>query len=725
MRHSHKILLGLVTIVVLLGVVAAALVTMIDWNRAKPWLAATVGHAIGRTVAIDGDLRVSWQRDPDLKGWRAWLPGPHVSASRVTVGNTDWAKQPVFATADHAEFDLSLLPLLAHTVSVPAVHFVAPDVHFERMADGRANWRFGTNDTGATSAWKFDLGRVQFDSGQLSVADRMKALDVRVHLEALKKSIPFDELVAQQEELSQREAAARVGTTGARQFDEHARKRDEEAPEKHESEKLAHESLQHYAFGFTVEGTFRGNAVKGTGGIGGVLALKHADRPFPLHADVRIGDTRIAMIGTLTDPSDLDALDLRLWLSGKSLAQLYDVLQITLPESPPYATEGHLIGQFTAHAKKLRYEKFTARVGASDLNGDLLYETKEPRPLLSGKVESQRLQFRDLAPMIGFRPVADNEKDNASPDAAPAPTAGEKMLPAAPFRPERWQVMDADVQFTGDHVFRDSELPIHKMDTRIVMDNAVLSLKPLHFSFAYGDVDSSLRLDGRSAPIKGTFDLTARGMQLKRMFKSAEAMNLDLGVARGTANLTASGDSVGALLGAANGEVKAMLDNGTISKALIETAGLNIPNIIITKLFGDKQVKINCAAADFIASTGIFDARLFMIDTDIARINVTGNIDLAHEKLDLVVRPDTKSLRLLSLHSPIHVNGTFEKPEVGIDKGALLARGAGAIGLALVAAPLAALLPLTDTSFGADDSQCATLLDELQKAAPASGKRTH
>ena len=705
MKRIHKILLGLIATIVLLCVVATVLIATFDWNRAKPWLTATVGHAIGRSVAIDGDLVVNWERDPNLSGWRAWVPGPRINASGVTVGNTQWAKKPVFATADRVEFDLSLWPLLAHTVSVQAVQFVAPDVHFERLADGRDNWTFATDDS-TQSPWKLDLGQVKFDSGQLSVVDRMKSLDIRAHLEALKKSIPFDELVAQQEQVSQREAATRVGVSGAKKFDEHARKRDAPA-------QPGHESLPYYAFGFTVEGKFKGNAVKGNGGIGGVLALKDANRPFPLHADVRIGDTRIALIGTLTDPADLDALDLRLWLSGKSLGQLYDILQLTLPESPPYVTQGHLIGRFTAHAKKLRYENFTARVGTSDLNGDLAYETKVPRSLLSGKVESQHLQFGDLAPMIGVRPVADGE-------GALKPAG--KVLPVAPFRPQRWQGMDADVQFTGDRVFGDAELPIHKVDTRIVMDNGVLSLMPLRFQYALGQVDASLQLDGRSAPIKGKFDLSARGVQLKRVFKFAEAMKLDLGLARGTVNLAASGDSVGALLGAANGEVKAMLENGTISKALIETAGLNIPNIIITKLVGDKQVKINCAMADFAASAGIFDARLFMIDTDIARINVTGDVNLANEKLDLTVNSDTKKLRLLSLHSPIHVRGTFSNPDVGIDKGALLARGAGAIGLAVIAAPLAALLPLTNASFGSDETQCAPLLNAMGKAVPATGK---
>jgi len=299
-----------------------------------------------------------------------------------------------------------------------------------------------------------------------------------------------------------------------------------------------------------------------------------------------------------------------------------------------------------------------------------------------------------------------------------------KVLPAKPFRPERWQAMDADVKFTGDYVFRDSQLPIHNVDTHIVMDNAVLSLKPLHFRFADGDVDSTLRFDGRAVPVKGSFDLSARDVQLKEIIKNADVANLDLGTAHGNASLTASGDSVGSLLGAANGELKAALDGGTISKTLIETAGLNIPNIVIAKLLGDKPVKIACAAADLVAKEGVFDARTFIIDTDIAHFTITGNVDLASEKLDLVVRPSTKSVRLLSLRAPIHVTGPMREPDISIDKGVLLARGAGAIGLAVIAAPLAAAVPVTDTGFRRSDNACAPLLNEIQQAAPAAAGGT-
>jgi uncharacterized protein involved in outer membrane biogenesis len=694
LKRGIKLLCIVIGAALVLIVVAIVVVATFDWNRAKPWLTRTVADASGRSIAIDGDLQVSWKRDPELGGWRSLLPTPHVSAGKVVVGNADWAKTREFITAGSVDFDVAVLPLLAHTLSIHQIRFVGPAANLERLADGRANWNL-TIDGGPTT-WALDIGGLALDQGKFRYLDQQKAIDVEGQIANLGQSISFDDLVTQQVRQTRSEVLSRIGAKATKHFEERA---DEHA----KAAQARRRHPQEYAFSWSAQGTFQKMPFKGTGKLGGVFFLRDPERPFPLQADVRIGDTRIAFLGTLTDPTDLDALELRLWLAGSNLSKLYDIAQIPLPNSGPYAMEGRLAGRFTRGAKDLRYSNFTARIGESDFGGDLEYESRNPRPLLSGKVVSDELQFRDLAPLIG----ADVDDGKSEPG---------KIIPVAPFRPKRWRAMDADVQFSGDHVFRDSELPIHKVDTRIRMDDAVLTLDPLRFRYAWGDVESTLRFDGRSAPIKATLDLTARDMQLKHLLPGVGADQATLGRADGAAKLAASGDSIGALLGAANGELKLVLDGGTISKGLIETAGLNMPNIIVTKLFGDKPVKIDCAAADLVATGGIFDSRTF-IDTEIALIAVTGKVDLRNETVDLIVRPDSKGIRLLSLRSPLHVKGPFKNIDVSVDKGVLLARAAGAIGLAALAAPLAAMVPLTSTNVGSGENRCEALAKELPKRA--------
>ena len=139
----------------------------------------------------------------------------------------------------------------------------------------------------------------------------------------------------------------------------------------------------------------------------------------------------------------------------------------------------------------------------------------------------------------------------------------------------------------------------------------------------------------------------------------------------------------------------------------------------VTRLFGDEQVKLNCLVADFGVRDGLMRSRLFVVDTAEAVINASGTVNLANEKLDLTLKPDAKSMRILSLRSPIYVRGTFKDTEVTIDKGSMALRAGSAVALALVA-PVAAIAPLVSTGSGPTPAtQCQALLAR----GPGPGKR--
>jgi uncharacterized protein involved in outer membrane biogenesis len=132
-------------------------------------------------------------------------------------------------------------------------------------------------------------------------------------------------------------------------------------------------------------------------------------------------------------------------------------------------------------------------------------------------------------------------------------------------------------------------------------------------------------------------------------------------------------------------------------------------------------VEINCAATDMVATHGLFDMRLFVFDTDDALIKVDGTVNMATEKLDLDVQPHTKGLRILSLRSPLYVRGTLKHPDVGVQKGPLLLRSAGAVALGTVAAPAAALVALIAPSHEGEDggeNTCRAVLEQLRNAEP-------
>ena len=702
MKRSRKVLSWIAGIVLALVVVMLIMVATFDWNRMKPFIGDKVSQAIGRPFAINGELTVDWRRDRNGRWPGSWLPWPEFTARDISIANPDWATQPQFAHLDALRFRLSPLPLLVHRIDVPTLQLVHPTADLERDKSGRASWDFALPENTAPSAWKLQLGTIGFDQGLLTLDDAASRVKLKLVVEPLQAAIPYDQIVAQQSSAAREEAGKTLGAAAKKTL---ASGDVGPGPDKTRS------SIT-YQFGWTAEGSYQGSPLKGKGRTGAVLALQDTTTPFPLQADVRIGDSRIALVGTLTDPLHLGALDVRLWLSGSNMARLYPITGITLPDTPPYATEGHLKAELHRSGSHYSYQDFRGRVGGSDLAGNLMFVTGGKRPKLSGDVHSKLLQFADLAPLIG---ADSNTEKQQRGDATPQPA--DKLLPVEPFRTDRWQAMDADVTFTGTRIVRDEALPIDSLATHLVLNNGALYLDPLSFGLAGGTVRSNITLDGSRAPMRGVLALNARHLKLKQLFPTFEPMRTSFGEINGDAALDAQGNSIAALLGSANGELKLLMNDGAISKTLLETAGLNVGNIVIGKLFGDKTVQINCAATDMAASNGLFDMRLFVFDTDDAVIDVTGTVNLANEKLDLDVKPHTKGFRVFSLRSPLYVRGTLKNPNVGVQAGPLLARGAGAVALGVVAAPAAALLALVAPSHGdAGDNTCRAVLQQLRSS---------
>lgn len=692
MTRTRKIAIGIVGGLALLVLVLGVVIATFDWNRAKPMINERASAAIGRDFAINGDLSVKWEREPDEGGWRAWVPWPHIIANDISVGNAPWAKAPYFATLKRGEFRLAPLPLLRQRVVIRRIQLTEPAADLERLADGRANWVFTLPETGEPSPWVLDINEIGFDKGRAVLVDEILKADLTVLVDPLGKPVPFADVAG----------AAFVPDDAAA-----AAPRD-------------------YVFGWKLDGKYKGLATKGEGKVGGMLALQDAKQPFPVQADVAIGGTKASVTGTLTDPANLGALDLRLKLSGASMAQLYPLTGVTLPDTPPYSTDGHLVAKLkNPGGAVFDYKDFNGKVGNSDLHGDITFALGVPRPKLTGKLSSKLLRMADLGPLVGVpaggtpAAPADKTKD------APAKPKGGKVLPTQAFRTDRWRDMDADVALDAGRIVHDSKLPLSDLSVHVVLQDGKLTLDPFRFGMAGGNINGTIKLDGASEALTGRVDLHARRLRLKQLFPATAAMQKTLGELNGDLAISGTGNSVAALLGSATGDVKMLVNDGVISRSLMEIAGLNVGNYVMSKLFGDDEVKINCGAADLGMKNGVMTPRVFVFDTENAVINITGTADFKNETMDMEVTPDSKGFRIFSLRSPLYVRGTFGSPDVGVHVLPLAARGAGMVALGVILTPAAGLLALIAPST-TEENACGPLLEQMRKPpkapAPAAPK---
>ncbi|MCU6680572.1 AsmA family protein [Leclercia sp. H6W5] len=680
MTKTAKIITWSGGVFLLLIVVLIVVIATFDWNRLKPTINQKVSTELNRPFAIRGDLGVVWARQKDETGWRSWIPWPHVHADDVVLGNPPDIPEITMVHLPRVEATLAPLALLTKTVYLPWIKLQKPDARLIRLSEKTNNWTFDFADSkdkeadAKPSTWSFRLDNIIFDRGRIAIDDAVSKANLEIFVDPLGKALPFSEV------------------TGAKSKDEKGKVGD-------------------YVFGLKAEGRYNEQPLKGSGKIGGMLALRGEGTPFPVQADFRSGNTRVAFVGTVSDPMKMGGVDLRLKFSGDSLGELYDLTGVLLPDTPPFETDGHLVAKIDPEKSSVYdYRDFNGRIGDSDIHGSLTYSTGKPRPKLEGDMESKQLRLADLGPLIG---VDSGKGTKAQKVRKEAPPSG-KVLPNDRFETDKWDVMDADVRFKGRRIEHGSSLPLSDLSTHIILKNADLQLKPLKFGMAGGTISANIKLEGDKKPMRGEADIQARRLKLKQLMPDVELMQKTLGEMSGDATIRGTGNSVAALLGNGNGNLKLLMNDGLVSRNLMEILGLNVGNFLVGQIFGDDEVRVNCAAANIDLVNGVARPQIFAFDTENAVINITGTASMASEQLDLTINPESKGIRIVTLRSPLYVRGSFKDPDAGVKAGPLIARGAVAAALATLVTPAAALLALISPSEG-QANQCQVILSQMKK----------
>lgn len=684
MTKTRKTLFAVLGTLLLLIVVAIIIIATFDWNRLKPTINEKVSTELNRPFAIRGDLGVVWERQKEETGWRSWIPWPHVHADDIILGNPPDIPEVTMVHLPRVEATLAPLALLSKTVYLPWIKLQKPDARLIRLSEKNNNWTFNfasdeNKDPNAQpSSWSFQLDNILFDQGKVTVDDKVSKADIEILIDPLGKPVPFNEITGDKKDNAQ---------------------------------------VADYVFGLKAKGRYNGQPLTGTGKIGGMLALRSEGTPFPVQADFRSGNTRVAFVGKVNDPMKMGGVDLQLKFAGDSLGELYDLTGVLLPDTPPFETDGHLVAKIdTEKSSVFDYRGFNGRIGDSDIHGSLTYTTGKPRPKLEGDLESRQLRLADLGPLIGVDSGKGAEKSKQSEQKKGEKTvqpAG-KVLPYDRFETDKWNVMDADVRFKGKRIEHGSSLPISDLSTHIILQNADLKLSPLKFGLAGGTISSNIRLEGDKKPMQGRAEIQARRLKLKELMPDVELMQKTLGEMNGDADFRGTGNSVAALLGTSNGNLKLLMNDGLISRNLMEIVGLNVGNYLVGQLFGDDEVRVNCAAANLNLVNGVARPQIFAFDTENSLINVTGSASFASEQLDLTIDPESKGIRIVTLRSPLYVRGSFKNPQAGVKAGPLIARGAVAAALATLVTPAAALLALVSPSEG-NENQCRTILSQMKK----------
>ncbi|MBK8160939.1 MAG: AsmA family protein [Rhodospirillaceae bacterium] len=611
MRRFIKIaaiILG--SIVALLMLTGVSLYAVLQSDLLRDEAQTRLGAALGRETSI-ADTRIDW-------GWTT-----HVSLKEVKIANAEWGTKPHMLEAQSMDFQVEILPILLGDFVFPNIELMSPIIILERSAEGAKNWSFGENPAVATVAEVAapderseapTINKLVITKGKISFLDRQRDL-------ALTGDI-------------------RIGAgeaSGTNQVEFHA------------------------------TGKLEGKPLKVDFAGGSIRQLQESHKPYPLELSIDFGKTSVEVDGKIDDPFKMEGADLQMKLAGPDLAEIFPVLGVPAPSTPPYKLSGHL----TRKGEVWQFQKMAGIVGNSDLAGDVKIDYVPERPFLTAKLMSKSLDFDDLGPLIGLPPGTDG-KESASAQqeqSAAQLEADDELFPHVPLKIEKLRVMDMDVTLDAKTVRAPNYLPIQSLNGRVKVANGRAVLNPLKMGVANGIVQGEMVLNARQEQPTVSADLALSNLDLGAFFKGSPYFDTTDGKVHAQINLTGAGRSLAEVMGTGEGDIWLGMKGGSLSWLLVELAGLDIGQALILYVTEDAKVPIRCGAGRIVLNKGDAAFDRFIVDTTDSVLYVRGHANLRTQVIDMEIEADAKDFSLLDIDAPVALKGKIRNPDISIGKG--------------------------------------------------------
>lgn len=595
----------------------------------------------------------------------SWRPSATVEG--VRIANPAWAGRGQVAGIRRIAVQVRLIPLLTGSWDLPLVRFDHPVISLVRDAQGRASWDFSD-------------GR-----------DKDKPLRLP----------PIHNFIIEGGRLTYFDATRNLGFSGTIEA----------------REKLGADNR---GFEMTGEGVLNKSPFE-LRLTGGPLLNIDKDRPYPFNGSVRAGDTYITAHGAVPKPFDLGRFYMNTTARGPDLADLYNLIEVPLPNSPPYLLHGRL----SRDGSVWKIDGLAGRVGSSDLSGVLSVTTGAARPLLTADLRSESLDFPDLGALFGGARRAGKVASPTQIAVARKMQAQARIFPEATLNFERIRKIDADVSYRAATI-RDAPIRLRAGSVHVKLNSGLLTADPLVLDLPQGRIAGWVHLNARRATAVTDIDLRLANARLEHLMPVTFQGSVPFaGDMVGRVRLHGVGDSVHDAVGDADGELMLVIPRGSIRRSVAELAGIDlIKGLGLLFAKNQETTPIRCGVAHFTAKGGVLSADRLVIDTGPVLIGGGGVINLDTETLALQVKGRPKAFRLVRLNAPITLSGPILRPKLGIQKGGVIAQGGAAIALGAVLTPLAVLLPFVDAGL-AKDADCAALMSEskAQGAPVKAGAR--
>ena len=329
-------------------------------------------------------------------------------------------------------------------------------------------------------------------------------------------------------------------------------------------------------------GTYAGQPITGRFVGGALLTLRDAAHPYPIDLHLANGATRVSMVGTVENPLNFAGARVKLSFTGPDMSQLYPLTGVPIPPTPPFSITSNI-----DYVKpRIRLTDLVGRVGSSDLEGTI---TEDPgaggKPDVTMDLSSRRVDLTDLGGFIGT-PAGKKTTPGETPSQERALTKAESkktLLPDTPINLPKLRAANIHLKYRGEHI-ENKFTPFDKLLVNLDVVDGRIRLHPLDVTVAEGGIISNIDLAPQpDNVVHADADISFHKLDLSRLLQATHTFH-GRGIIGGEAKIVSNGNSLAAILGHGDGEVKlALVSGGNLSALLVDIAGLEFGNALLSR----------------------------------------------------------------------------------------------------------------------------------------------
>ena len=599
------------SIIIILAIGGYVFVRNFDLNRYKSYIEDIVNRETGRTLKMNGEAKLGISFIPTLV------------INDVELSNPEWAANPQMVKLQKLEIKAAVLPLLKGRIVIDKLILQQPEIYLETAADGQKSWEFTQMQSNSKAAAAGGRKEQKVKSGGTMAAAAG--------------------LVAKQVELQNGIVSyfdAKSGKT---------------------TQVLINDIN---------------------------LEIPEQDGPFNLNVDAELdGQKIVAEIeadnlasllneGRLNFVAEVKALQVSAALTGA----VEDVL-----ESPRYAVEGNIYnpaGNFGAPETSLEM-RVDGDVYSADINiQNLSVATNVITGTASVDWSKSRPQVKaDLnTPSFDVNSLKAKAVSSLVPFSLIKEAQALEMVPNDKIPYEYLNMVDAVLNIKAGKLMLTDDVNLTDVVWAARLQGGVLDVSKLDFGLGSGEITATAAVNAATQAVK--LNLRSRGLKLQDLHAPlATGTNGSMQILSGgsldiMADLSSSGATYRRLSENLDGQVIAIVDKSEIKTGRLEWLASNIFTKILQLLKVDTNKNTNmdvaCAVvrADFGKGQATFPSGIVFNGSKLQVVG-SGSINLVNDKINFTIAPTLNKLAdgniAQALASFVKLEGTLEKPKVGID----------------------------------------------------------